>query len=155
MNNTIILELQIACTKTVNLPDKPFFIRCLNGIKPLIYNNKVEITIRIVDEYEIHKLNMVYRNINKPTNVLSFPYQLPYEVNSFLLGDIIICKQTVEHEALTLMVSLESHWAHMIIHGTLHLLGYDHASDETAMQMETLEVNILNQLGYSNPYILY
>ena len=116
--------------------------------------NVSDMTIRIVDADEIQSLNHAYRQKNQPTNVLSFPAEIPDEINLPLLGDIVICSSVVEKEAEVQQKSLESHWAHMVIHGTLHLLGYDHLNDVEATEMESKEIEILSHFGYSNPYII-
>tara|TARA_B110000444_G_scaffold242427_1_gene259736 strand:+ start:214 stop:666 length:453 start_codon:yes stop_codon:yes gene_type:complete len=115
-------------------------------------DNDTEISIRIVDETEITHLNRLYRGHDKPTNVLSFPAELPNELGLPLLGDIVICASIVETEAKQQNKSEISHWAHMVVHGTLHLLGYDHIEDSQAKEMENQEINILRKLGYTNPY---
>ena len=101
---------------------------------------------------EIQKLNKQYRDKDKATNVLSFPIQSPEEVDIFLLGDIVLCAAIIKQEAEQQKKSEESHWAHMVVHAMLHLQGYDHVKDDDAKQMEQLEVNVLHQLGYDNPY---
>ncbi|MEY0159662.1 rRNA maturation RNase YbeY, partial [Providencia manganoxydans] len=106
-----------------------------------------EVTIRIVDEAESHELNLTYRGKDRPTNVLSFPFEAPPEVELPLLGDLIICRQVVEKEADEQNKTVEEHWAHMVIHGCLHLLGYDHIEDDEAEEMEGLETEILQKLG--------
>lgn len=111
-----------------------------------------EITIRVVGRDESQALNAQYRQQDKPTNVLSFPTDLPPELQIPLLGDLVVCAGVVEHEAHEQGKSLAAHWAHMVVHGTLHLLGYDHESDEEAEQMEALETRILGQLGFPAPY---
>ena len=116
--------------------------------------NVSDMTIRIVDEREIQLLNQTYRHKNSPTNVLSFPAEIPEEIELPLLGDIIICSSVVEKEAKEQGKSPESHWAHMVIHGTLHLLGYDHLNDTDAEEMESKEIEILSHFGYSNPYLI-
>jgi len=113
-----------------------------------------EMTIRIVDVNEIQSLNQIYRHKDKPTNVLSFPAEIPDEIDLALLGDIVICSSVVEKEAVDQKKSLEAHWAHMVIHGTLHLLGYDHLNDEEAEEMESKEIEILGHFGYPNPYLI-
>ena len=112
-----------------------------------------ELTIRIVDEEESRNLNDTYRQKNKPTNVLSFPYEQAPGVHVPLFGDLIICAPVVNQEALEQGKALEAHWAHMVCHGVLHLLGYDHIESEEAEQMEKLEVTLLAKLGYANPYL--
>ncbi len=113
-----------------------------------------ELNIRIVDTEEITELNSEYRKKNKPTNVLSFPFDMPEEVEDELafLGDIIICAEVVNNEASEQHKSLAAHWAHMVVHGILHLLGYDHETEEDAEIMEPQEIAILATLGFPNPY---
>ena len=111
-----------------------------------------EISIRIVDAEEGQSLNSQWRNKDSATNVLSFPSDLPAELNLPLLGDLVICAPVVEREAKEQDKSSVSHWAHMVIHGTLHLLGYDHIDDAEAEEMEQLETEIMQSLGYNNPY---
>ncbi|PIE42859.1 MAG: rRNA maturation RNase YbeY [Gammaproteobacteria bacterium] len=115
-------------------------------------NGDWEVTIRIVDVAEITQLNSNYRQKQAPTNVLSFPFEAPPEVEIFLLGDLVICAEIVEKEALQQGKTLEAHWAHMVIHGMLHLQGFDHIHDSEAEVMERLETTILNRLGYPDPY---
>jgi len=111
-----------------------------------------EAYIRIVDESEIAELNQTYRHKPGPTNVLSFPIEVPAGVPNDHLGDVVICAQVVEREAAEQGKSLESHWAHMVVHGFLHLQGYDHIEDGAAEIMESQEIAILARLGFSNPY---
>jgi len=113
-----------------------------------------EITIRIVDESESQSLNKQYRGKNKPTNVLSFPFEAPAQIELDLLGDLVICAPIVEKEAKEQEKPELAHWAHMVVHGTLHLLGYDHVDDKEADEMEALEVNILQYLGFNDPYFV-
>ena len=112
-----------------------------------------EISLRIVDSNEIIELNHQYRGKDYATNVLSFPTDLPPELNLPHLGDIVICAAVVEREAEEQNKPPLAHWAHMIVHGTLHLLGYDHIDDEDALVMETLEVEILQSLNIADPYL--
>ena len=117
----------------------------------------VEMTIRIVDAEESQALNFEYRGKNKPTNVLSFEFEQPpglVDLGEELpyLGDLVICAEVVAQEAKEQNKSLEAHWAHMIVHGTLHLQGYDHIDDDDAEEMEALEIEIMQNLGYGNPY---
>ena len=111
-----------------------------------------QVSVRIVDVDEIADLNLRFRHQNKPTNVLSFPFVQGPGPTIPLLGDIIICADVVADEAVAQRKSLEAHWAHMLVHGTLHLLGYDHMEDEDAVTMETIESRILTGLGYAAPY---
>lgn len=114
---------------------------------------KAEISVRICDADEIKMLNREYRGKDYATNVLSFPADLPPELKLPHLGDIVICAEVVEHEAREQHKPSEAHWAHMLVHGTLHLLGYDHIDDADADIMEALEVDILRGLNFANPYI--
>jgi probable rRNA maturation factor len=111
-----------------------------------------EITIRFVDEKESAELNEQYRHKTGSTNVLSFPFEAPAEVELDLLGDLIICSDVVRKQASEQKKEELAHWAHMVVHGTLHLLGYDHLTDDEAAKMEKKETQILSQLGYSDPY---
>lgn len=113
-----------------------------------------ELTIRIVDEAEITALNRDYRSKDKATNVLSFPADLPDHIDLPLLGDLVICAAVVKREAEAQHKTTNDHWAHMVIHGTLHLLGYDHTGDDEAEIMEGLEIDALATLHIANPYIL-
>lgn len=113
-----------------------------------------EMTIRIVDTDEMTQLNSTYRHKTGPTNVLSFPFMLPDEINTDIpiLGDIVICADVVNREANEQNKTQEAHWAHMIVHGVFHLLGFDHETDHEAEIMETLEIETLHHLGFVNPY---
>jgi probable rRNA maturation factor len=116
-----------------------------------------EITVRIVDPAESQMLNDTYRDKDKPTNVLSFPFEQPpglVELGEELpfLGDLVICAEVVRREAEQQNKDLEAHWAHMLVHGTLHLQSYDHIEDKQADEMEALEISIMQNLGFENPY---
>lgn len=112
-----------------------------------------ELTIRLVDETEGQELNRTWRHKDYPTNVLSFPADVPDEMLDIpLLGDLVICVPVVEREAQEQNKSAEAHWAHLVIHGCLHLLGYDHIDDEEAEEMEALERELLAELGHPDPY---
>ncbi|SDH26915.1 probable rRNA maturation factor [Pseudomonas benzenivorans] len=112
-----------------------------------------ELTIRLVDEAEGRELNRTYRQRDYATNVLSFPADVPDEMLDIpLLGDLVICVPVVEREAGEQDKSLEAHWAHLVIHGCLHLLGYDHIEDAEAEEMEALERTLLAELGHPDPY---
>lgn len=113
---------------------------------------RAEVSIRIVDELESAALNVQYRHKNASTNVLSFPSHLPEDCDPPLLGDLAICAAVVEREALEQGKLREAHWAHMVIHGTLHLLGFDHIKDSEADVMESREIAIMQRLGFPNPY---
>lgn len=116
-----------------------------------------ELTIRFVSEAEIAELNKQYRNKSGSTNILSFPFEVPAELDGEvelnLLGDLIICSDVVKKEAEQQNKSERAHWVHMLVHGTLHLLGYDHLTDADADVMEAKEIKILSKLGYTDPYL--
>ncbi|WP_328985095.1 rRNA maturation RNase YbeY [Thiorhodovibrio winogradskyi] len=112
-----------------------------------------EMTIRLVDEAESAALNRTYRGRTGPTNVLSFPFELPPGAPATgLLGDLVICAPLVLAEAADQGKSPRAHWAHMVVHGTLHLLGHDHQDDDQASAMEALETRIITSFGFENPY---
>jgi len=116
------------------------------------YDQDTEIVVRIVDEQESAELNEQYRHKSGPTNILSFPVDLPKGVELDLLGDLVICTPVLEKEALEQGKPLAHHWAHIIVHGVLHLLGYDHIDDADAELMENKEIAILSKLNINNPY---
>nr|WP_298415766.1 rRNA maturation RNase YbeY [uncultured Halomonas sp.] len=111
-----------------------------------------ELTIRLVSEDESRSLNRDYRGKDNPTNVLSFPFEAPPGLDIPLLGDLVICHEVVTREALQQDKSLADHYAHMVVHGILHLLGYDHIEEVEADEMEMLERTILASLGIADPY---
>lgn len=113
---------------------------------------EIEVSVRLVDTEEMTRLNSTYRGMDGPTNVLSFPAELPRELELPLLGDIVICAPVVRLEAREQDKNLGAHWAHMAIHGALHLLGHDHITEEQAATMEALESAILKGLDYPCPY---
>lgn len=113
---------------------------------------EMALSIRMVDEAEARLLNETYRQKPYATNILSFPCEVPEGIPNPVLGDLVICVQVVEREALEQGKSIEAHYAHLVVHGILHLQGYDHLEAEEALCMEAMEINILAQLGYPNPY---
>ena len=143
------IEVQNAAAGT-SIPDKKKIIRWACEALPDNKDN-AEFTIRIVDDNEMQELNRQWRGIDKSTNVLSFPAGENI-IAQQLLGDIAICAPVIEKEALEQNKSLDAHWAHMVIHGVLHLLGYDHIEDNDAKIMESHEIKILNTLNFPNPY---
>jgi len=112
-----------------------------------------ELTIRIVETAEMVSLNTQYRHKQGATNVLSFPFDVDeLDIGPPLLGDIVICAEVVNREAIEQGKATDAHWAHMVVHGTLHLLGYDHETAADAAQMEPQETRILQSLGFPDPY---
>lgn len=147
-----ILDLQLACEQP-NLPNEGQFQHWLNkALSEQIAPESKEVTIRLVEASESQQLNLDYRGKDKPTNVLSFPFEAPPGIELPLLGDLVICPQVVASEAAQQNKAIEHHWAHMVIHGCLHLLGYDHIEDSDAEQMESLEIRLLAELGIDDPY---
>lgn len=146
----IDLDLQIA-SAAPGLPAEDDFRRwteaALSGRR-----DEAELTIRVVDEQESTELNGTYRHKPGPTNVLSFPFQAPPGVELPLLGDIVICAPVVAREAAEQGKAAAAHWAHMTVHGCLHLLGYDHIDPAEAALMEAIETDVLSALGYADPY---
>ena len=124
------------------------------ALEILAIDEALEVTVRLVDNAEIQELNREYRGKDSPTNVLSFPcdWDLPEEPR--LLGDIVIAVEVVNQEAREQKKKMEAHWAHIVIHGLLHLLGHDHVQEEQAEVMEGLEKRILQALGFPDPYLL-
>ncbi|WP_454780873.1 rRNA maturation RNase YbeY [Legionella sp. WA2022007384] len=118
------------------------------------YQKEAELTVRLVTPEEMIHLNNTYRKQNKTTNVLAFPSSLPVEIQLEcpLLGDVIICPTVLLEESQQLKKTLESHWALILIHGILHLLGYDHIKDDDAAVMQAIEIKLLAELGFPNPY---
>lgn len=153
---TISIDIQHAA----DIPDAPsdeefrrWLTACLtHNSHKHEHEHEHEVCIRLVDIAEITTLNHQYRQQNKPTNVLSFPAEFPAELQIPLLGDIVICGAVVKDESIQQQKSLLAHWAHITIHGMLHLLGYDHISEDDAIEMETLETHIMHELGYPAPY---
>ncbi|HDU8491301.1 MULTISPECIES: rRNA maturation RNase YbeY [Aeromonas] len=149
---SVTLDLQLASASTDGLPSEAQLQGWLDGTI-LGFQQEAEVTVRIVDEAESNELNLTYRGKDKPTNVLSFPFEAPPGLELPLLGDLVICRQVVEHEATEQGKPLMAHWAHMVVHGSLHLLGYDHIEDDEAEEMEALERDIMQELGFADPYL--
>ena len=148
------IDIQVASSGE-SLPDASRIERWVRAVfehKDLRHQHEAELSIRIVDADEGHQLNRQYRGKDKPTNVLSFPADLPEGIDLPLIGDIVVCAPVVAQEAQEQDKTLESHWAHMIVHGTLHLLGYDHVNESDAQVMETTESDIITSMNYPSPY---
>ncbi len=148
------LNLQIA-SQVSSVPNAEQMQAWLNKTLRAAGSGDAELTVRVVEEGESQALNCEYRGIDKPTNVLAFPMGdipgLPGAEDP-LLGDLVICGTVVEREALEQSKQVTGHWAHMLIHGTLHLLGYDHLEDADALKMELLEQQVMLDCGYADPY---
>ena len=121
--------------------------------KACLCDDQVITSVQIVSKDEMHELNNTWRGKNRPTNVLSFPMQSPDEVDPKILGDLVLCADVINTEARQQHKPDQAHWAHMVVHGMLHLQGYDHIDEHQADEMEALEIRILEQLGFDNPYL--
>ncbi len=147
------LDLQIATQSAQALPSQSQFEEWSQVALPQS-GDEYEITIRLVDIEESQSLNHEYRGKDKPTNVLSFPFDAPDGIEMPLLGDLVICRQVVESEALDQKKPVLNHWAHLVIHGILHLRGYDHLNDKDAEEMESIEIELLKLFSIPNPYLI-
>lgn len=148
---SIHVDVDNACNAD-NVPDDEHFV-CWVTAALCSVRTRAEVAIRIVDETESAALNAQYRHKNTATNVLSFPSDLPEDCEPPILGDLAICAAVVAREAREQRKPLPAHWAHMVIHGSLHLLGFDHIEDADAEIMEKREIAILHTLGFANPYV--
>ena len=115
-------------------------------------DDEVVTSVQVVSSDEMRALNNTWRGSDKPTNVLSFPMQSPEEVDLKILGDLALCAEVINAEAREQHKPVLAHWAHMVVHGMLHLQGFDHIDEKQADEMEALEIRILAQLGFGNPY---
>ncbi|MEF3194190.1 MAG: rRNA maturation RNase YbeY [Halothiobacillaceae bacterium] len=143
------LEIQYPESGPVGLPDVTAFTR---WVREALGERATGLTIRLASIGEMASLNQRYRGKDYATNVLSFPLEFPLESGIPYIGDIVICPEVVEREAAEQGKPLDAHYAHLTVHGVLHLLGYDHETEEEAVEMETLETQILARLGYPDPY---
>lgn len=150
------MSIEVAVQYATDWPDLPdenqlklWVKAALKGLK----ENAV-LTIRIVDEDEGTQLNEQWRKSQGPTNVLSFTHEGEPEIAPDLLGDIVVCAPVVAREAKEQNKDIDAHWAHMVVHGVLHLNGFDHIKPEDADTMENLEIKILEELNYNNPYLI-
>lgn len=148
---TVTVDLQVAYEGQV--PEQALFQKWAEAALQEDVTEDCELSIRLVEVEESAELNNTYRGKTGPTNVLSFPFDSPIPMEPKLLGDLVICVPIVEKEALEQAKELEHHWAHLVVHGCLHLLGYDHIEDDQAEEMEAFEIEILQILAIDNPYL--
>lgn len=152
---TIQVDVQNACDDDSAPDDATIASWIVRAVDASGTTGVSEVSVRVVSSEEIRALNKQYRGKDRPTNVLSFPAGkvsgLPADI-PLVLGDIVICASVVRDEAAAQRKVLEDHWAHMLVHGTLHLLGFDHESDSEAAEMEALETTILSDHGLADPY---
>lgn len=146
---TIDLDLQLV-VENETTPPRQSFEAWVGAV--LADREEAELTVRVVGREESHELNMTYRGKDAETNVLSFPAELPEGIELPLLGDIVICAPLVVDEAREQGKAVDDHWAHLTVHGVLHLLGYDHQDDAEAEVMESMETSLLQSLGMPDPY---
>jgi len=147
-----VIELDLQLASEAQAPSQADFQRwCELALRQRSADS--ELTIRVVDEAEGRELNRTWRHKDYATNVLSFPADVPDGILDIpLLGDLVICAPVVEREAAEQGKPSQAHWAHLVIHGCLHLLGYDHIEDDEAEEMEALERELLAELGHPDPY---
>ncbi|HEC59553.1 hypothetical protein LCGC14_0678060 [marine sediment metagenome] len=148
---TVTVDLQIAYEGQV--PDLALFQQWAEAALQEDVTEDCELSIRLVEVEESAELNSTYRGKSGPTNVLSFPFESPIPMEPILLGDLVICVPVVDKEALEQAKQNEHHWAHLVVHGCLHLLGYDHIENDEAEEMEAFEIEILQTLAIDNPYL--
>jgi probable rRNA maturation factor len=152
LNLALDLQVALAQSQGAELPEQvvleQWVTAALEG-----QMEEAELTIRLVENDESASLNQQYRDRPGPTNVLSFPFEAPADVPLPLLGDLIICVPLVAQEAQEQGKAVRAHWAHLVVHGVLHLRGYDHIDDSDAREMEDLERKIMAYLGFDDPYM--
>ncbi len=148
------LEIQLSSSLADNVyvPSEELFATWVDSVLRKQSIDEAELFIRIVDKVESQHLNKDYRDKDTPTNVLSFTLDVPECVIPRMLGDLVICAEVVVAESQAQNKPRDAHWAHMVVHGVLHLLAFDHKTDEQAQQMEGLETEIMQGLGFTNPY---
>jgi probable rRNA maturation factor len=150
---TALIDLQVASESAADIPHINDIQHWCNMVLSDQGLSDKEITLRLVDIEESQTLNREYRGKDKPTNVLSFPFEAPEHVTINLLGDLVICVPVMTLEAKEQNKDVMHHWAHLIVHGCLHLLGYDHIDDDDANIMEAREISILAKLSIDDPYL--
>lgn len=158
VNHPLMIKIDLSNKHQFEIPPHEILQKCFETVAAHQNLARAFISIEIASANEIQQLNKTYRKQNKPTNILSFPFkgltglpnQTPLEC---FLGDIVICPEILQNEAKTQQKRLEHHWCHLLIHGILHLLGYDHACDNTATEMEQVEILLLEKMNIDNPYI--
>jgi len=145
------IDIQVATTTTALPSSAQFQVWVDAALQGQALDS--ELLIRLVDGDESAALNQQYRHKAGPTNILSFPFEAPPGIELAMLGDLVMCVPVIVQEALQQAKPVEHHWAHITVHGVLHLLGYDHIDDAEAEQMEALEIEILQQFNIPNPYL--
>ena len=150
----VVVEMSVSASLEAEEEDIPDTASVqLWADKACLCDEQVIASVQIVNADEMRELNNTWRGKNKPTNVLSFPMQSPAEPGLKILGDLALCAAVINAEARQQHKPNDAHWAHMLVHGMLHLQGYDHIDDNQADEMEALEIRLLKELGYENPYL--
>jgi len=145
------IDLQLVMSDN-SIPDRAKFQNWVDAAADACHCDNMALTIRVTDAAESAELNARYRNKPEPTNVLSFPYEDPPGMETNVLGDLVVCAPVVQNEAVEQHKSSDAHWAHMLVHGVLHLCGYDHTDQPGTDEMESLETSIITALGFPPPY---
>jgi probable rRNA maturation factor len=151
----VTVEVSISDDVDADDPDIPDDNSFQHWVESACLANDAVASLQVVSRDEIQQLNKTYRGKDEPTNVLSFPMQLPDEIDYKVLGDLALCVDVIEEEAKSQGKTSDAHWAHMVIHGMLHLQGYDHVKDKDADVMEAMEIDVLQKLGFENPYAIH
>ncbi|KTD49452.1 metal-dependent hydrolase [Legionella rubrilucens] len=148
-----VIDLQVACEDPLPVTEASLIAFAESALKA--HRNKAELTLRLVSPEEMIDLNSTYRKQHKTTNVLAFPANLPAAIamDYPLLGDVIVCPAVLLAESQAFNKALDFHWAHIVIHGVLHLLGFDHMEEDEARLMQAQEIRLLAELGFTNPYL--
>jgi probable rRNA maturation factor len=149
---TYLIDIQNALINPISIDEKD--IKSWASLAMSSQYSSAEVTLRLVEADEMTLLNHTYRKQNKPTNVLSFPAVIPAHIKLDypFLGDIIICPQVLQTESVAQNININDHWAHIVIHGVLHLMGYDHIYEDDTILMQSLEIKLLHKLKINNPY---
>lgn len=145
------IEIQVA-TSAGDVPARSLIRRWVRATLRAVDFGAADLTVRIVDEAEIRDLNRRYRDRDRATDVLSFPFEDPPGIETTILGDVVVCAQVVTQVARDRSLAVDAHWAHIVVHGVLHLCGHDHVADADAMRMQALETAVLAELGIPDPY---
>jgi|TARA_B100000929_G_scaffold142724_1_gene112878 probable rRNA maturation factor len=145
------VQVQLAVQDSA-VPETPTIVSWVNTTLLATPHHLTEITVRVISKGEMLNLNSRFRGQKAPTNVLSFPSEETPNIETGISGDIAVCAAVVRSEAVEQNKTLDAHWAHMMIHAVLHLCGYDHINDVEAAIMEALEVQVLDKLGFGDPY---
>ncbi|MFQ5468803.1 MAG: rRNA maturation RNase YbeY [Gammaproteobacteria bacterium] len=151
---SIIVDFQLAAEQLDEglIPDSDQVDTWVSQVIAFEDLHSAQVTVRVTNENEMTALNETYRRKQGVTNVLAFPFEQPELMDPPFLGDIVICAPVVNEEAREQNKSAASHWAHMVVHGLFHLLGYDHQNEKDALIMEARETEMMGRLGYPDPY---